>query len=64
MKFSLDYTTRWHDTDAERRLRPSTLLVYMQETSNRHVASTGMSLDRLRDEKGLAFILSKTAPGP
>lgn len=59
MKFSLDYTTRWHDTDAERRLRPSALLVYMQETSNRHVASTGMSLDRLRDEKGLAFILSK-----
>ena len=59
MKFSLDYTTRWHDTDAERRMRPSALLVYMQETSNRHVASTGMSLDELRDQKGLAFILSK-----
>lgn len=59
MKFSIDYTTRWHDTDACRRVRPSALLVYMQETSNRHVASTGVSLDRLRDEKGLAFILSK-----
>ena len=59
MKFSIDYTTRWHDTDACRRVRPSALLVYMQETSNRHVASTGLSLDRLRDEKGLAFILSR-----
>lgn len=59
MKYSVDYTTRWHDTDASRRVRPSAVLVYMQETSNRHVASSGMSLDELRDEKGLAFILSK-----
>lgn len=59
MKYSIDYTTRWHDTDASRNVRPSALLVYMQETSNRHVAESGMSLDELRDEKGLAFILSK-----
>ncbi len=60
MKFSIDYTTRWHDTDANRRLRPTAMLVYMQETSNRHTASLGMSLDELRDSKGLAYILSKT----
>ncbi len=59
MKYSIDYETRWHDTDAERRVRPSAMLVYMQETSNRHVADSGMSLDELRDTKGLAFILSK-----
>ena len=59
MKFSIDYTTRWHDTDAYRRVRPTAVLVYMQETSNRHVAEGGMSLDELRDKKGLAFILSK-----
>ncbi len=59
MKYSVDYQTRWHDTDAERRVRPSAILVYMQETSNRHVAESGMSLDELRDTKGLAFILSK-----
>lgn len=59
MKYSIDYTTRWHDTDASRNVRPSALLVYMQETSNRHVADCGMSLDDLRDERGLAFILSK-----
>ncbi|MBQ8850744.1 MAG: hypothetical protein IJ011_10465 [Clostridia bacterium] len=59
MVFSTDYTTRWHDTDAERNVRPSAVLVYMQETSNKHLAESGMSLDTLRDEKGLAFILSK-----
>ena len=59
MKYDIDYQTRWHDTDAERRVRPSAILVYMQETSNRHVADSGMSLDELRDTKGLAFILSK-----
>ena len=59
MKFSIDYETRWHDTDASRFVRPSALLVYMQETSNRHVASIGMPLDELRDKKDLAFILSK-----
>ena len=59
MKYSIDYVTRWHDTDACRRVRPTALLVYMQETSNRHVADSGMSLDELRDKKDLAFILSK-----
>ena len=59
MKFIKNYETTWHDTDAHRLVRPSALLVYMQETSNRHVASVGMSLDELRDKKDLAFILSK-----
>lgn len=59
MKFSKQYQTTWHDTDHERRVRPSQLLVYMQETSNRHMASCGMTLDELRDRRGLAFILSR-----
>lgn len=61
MKFSMRYQTRWHDTDHERRVRPSQLLVYMQETSNRHMASVGLTLDELRDQRGLAFILSRIA---
>ena len=60
MKFTRNYTTRWHDTDANRRVRPTQLLVYMQETSNAHLDSTGNNLDRLRDEHSLAFLLSKT----
>lgn len=60
MKFSQNYKTSWHDTDADRRVRPTQLLVYMQETSNRHLTSLGCDLDELRDKRGLAFILSKT----
>ena len=59
MKFSQNYKTTWHDTDANRRVRPTQLLVYMQETSNAHLNSIGCNLDSLRDEKKLAFILSK-----
>ncbi len=59
MKYSKPYTTRWHDTDAWRRVSLTNLLVYMQETSNAHTAAMGMSMDELRDEKHLAYILSK-----
>ena len=59
MKYSERYTLRWHDTDACRHARPSAILMYMQETSNRHLSSLGLSLDELRDEKHLAFILSR-----
>lgn len=59
MIFTKSYVTRWHDTDAERRVRITQMLVYMQETSNAHLEDCGISLDRLRDEKHLAFILSK-----
>ena len=60
MIFKQNFKTSWHDTDAARRVRPTHLLIYMQETSNRHLKSLGCCLDTLRDEKGLAFILSKT----
>ena len=60
MIFSEKYTTRWHDTDASRRIRITKMLEYMQETSNAHMESFGLPLDKLRDDHGLAFILSKT----
>ena len=59
MKFSKRYTTTWHDTDLFRQVRPSQILVYMQQTSNDHMASCGQDLDQLRDSQGLAFILSR-----
>ena len=59
MIFSLNYTTRWHDTDANRIVRPTQILVFMQEASNHHIKALGHDLDRLRDEQGLAFLLSK-----
>ncbi|MBO5845371.1 MAG: hypothetical protein J6Q77_01875 [Clostridia bacterium] len=60
MKYTEKYKIKWHDTDAARQVRPSEILVYMQETANLQVDSlSGRSLDELRDREGLGFILSK-----
>lgn len=57
MKFVNKIKTNWHDTDANRCVRPSKIVEYMQETANRQCEESGLPLDKLRDEKGLAFIL-------
>ena len=59
MKYTEKYTVKWHDTDASRRVRPSELLVYMQETANRQFVSAARDLDNERDAAGIGFILSK-----
>lgn len=59
MKYTHRYQIKWHDTDANREVRPSRLLMYMQETGNNQLENSGLPLDELRDRHGLAFILSK-----
>lgn len=59
MKFTNTYTTMWHDTDANRVMRTSKILMYLQETANIGCDKLGIPLDRLRDERGLGFILSQ-----
>lgn len=59
MKYTAHYCLNWHDTDANRLLRPSALMVYLQETANAQLKDSGVSLDELRDTRGLAFLLSK-----
>ena len=59
MKYTEEYKIKWHDTGADRAVRHSQYLVYMQETANLQLESLGPSLDKLRDEQKLAFILSK-----
>lgn len=59
MKHTENFKIKWHDTDAARKVRPSEILVYMQETANLQLEKSGASLDALRDNDGLAFILSK-----
>ena len=59
MKHTENFTVKWHDTDAHRTVRPSEILVYMQECANLQLERSGLSLDALRDERKLAFILSK-----
>lgn len=53
------YTVRWHDTDAARRVSPSGILTFLQETSNLQFQKSGHSLDRIRDEQGIGFLLSR-----
>lgn len=59
MKYTKQYTVKWHDTDSNREVSPSQILAYMQETSHHHLIDAGMSLDELRDTRGLAFLLSR-----
>ncbi len=61
MYYSQTYTTKWHDTDADGILRPSALLVYMQETANLQCREWGMDLDNLYKTEGLGFLLARTA---
>ena len=59
MKFTKHYQVKWHDTDANREVRPSQILMYMQETANLQLQFHGIPLDDLRDKHGLGFILSR-----
>jgi acyl-CoA thioesterase FadM len=59
MKHTEHYQVKWHDTDANREVRPSQVLMYMQETANLQLKSHGIPLDDLRDRHGLGFILSR-----
>ena len=59
MIYQKNYVTRWHDTDACRVLRPGAMLTYFEETADLHVRSVGKSLDDMRDENKVGFILSR-----
>ena len=61
MKHTENYTVRWHDTDAAREMRPSALMALMQETSHMQFLQGGRTLDSIRDEQGVGFILSRIA---
>ncbi len=61
MKHIENHTVRWHDTNALCELRPTALLALMQETSNMQFAATGRTLDEIRDNDGVGFILSRIA---
>ena len=54
-----NYKTTWHDTDCTRTVRPTPILTYFEETSNLHMIAVGQPLDKIRDDAGLGFILSR-----
>ena len=59
MYYSAHYRTKWHDTDGDGILRPSALLVYMQETANIQCREYGMDLNDLHHKEGKGFLLSR-----
>lgn len=59
MIYSENFKIKFHDTDVNRIARASAVLMYMQEVANRQFETLGPSLDKLRDERQLAFILSR-----
>jgi acyl-CoA thioesterase FadM len=59
MYYSTHYTTKWHDTDGDGVMRPSALLVYMQETANLQCREYGMDLTDLHHKEGKGFLLSR-----
>ncbi len=59
MKLTNNYEVRWHDTNANREMTPSAVLVLMQEMANLHIKKYYPNLEDLRDKENKAFILSK-----
>ena len=59
MYYSQTYKTKWHDTDGDGVMRPSALLVYMQETANLQCREFGMDLTDLHHKEGKGFLLSR-----
>ena len=59
MKFSKDFSIRWHDTNANREITPSAILTLMQETTNYHIQTIYPSMEYIRDILHQAFILTK-----
>lgn len=58
MIFSAPFTVNFHDTDCYARMRPSAVLMYMQEAANLHLNTYGPTMDELR-QSGRAFLLSR-----
>ncbi|MBE6529847.1 MAG: hypothetical protein E7680_04510 [Ruminococcaceae bacterium] len=59
MIYSEQLQVRWHETDLNRRVRPSAFLAVLQETANHQLHDAKMDLDGLRDEKRVGFLLSR-----
>ncbi len=59
MYYKQTYQTKWHDADPCGVLRPSALLVYMQETGNLQCRDCHCDLNHMFYEDGMGFLLSR-----
>ena len=63
MKWRSEYCIDSHDLDFNGTARVSSLMRFMQESANTQCRTMGPSLESLREEKGLAFLLSRFSAG-
>lgn len=63
MKWRNECRVDSHDLDYNGVARASALMRFMQESANSQCLHMGPSLESLRDEKGLAFLLSRFSAG-
>ena len=59
MKHTEHFLTKWHDTDPDLIIRPSQILMYMQECANRQCRAAELDLDSLHEHDGIGFLLSR-----
>ena len=59
MKHTESFLTKWHDCDPDLIIRPSQILMYMQECGNRQCRAGQLDLDQIHEQDGIGFILSR-----
>ena len=59
MKHTESFLTKWHDCDPDLIIRPSQILMYMQECGNRQCRAAELDLDAIHQNQGVGFILSR-----
>ena len=57
MKYTKQYTVRWHDTGPDREVVPSRVLELMQETASLQCKASGYDLDVVHERDHRGFIL-------
>ena len=61
MYYAETFRTKWHDTDAGGCLRPSAVVMYMQETANLQLRKWGCDVNSLHHDRRMGFLLSRIA---
>ena len=59
MKHTEHFLTKWHDCDPDLIIRPSQVLMYMQECANRQCRAIDLDLDEIHQRDGIGFIMSR-----
>lgn len=59
MKHTEHFLTKWHDCDPDLIIRPSQVLMYMQECANRQCRAIELDLDEIHQRDGIGFIMSR-----